>query len=99
MFHLSQMDQIFLKSLADVVRLSRSTASYDQLTMTSQVIADIKTEMQSKSEQIRYQALLKLFFVKNRAHLFSSSPWKEIPFAGQSFKSSTSWECKTSNSS
>ncbi|CAK55642.1 unnamed protein product (macronuclear) [Paramecium tetraurelia] len=63
MFHLSQMDQIFLKSLADVVRTSRTTSQYDKLTFTTQTIADIKNEIQSRQESVRYQALLKLFFL------------------------------------
>ncbi|CAD8051794.1 unnamed protein product [Paramecium sonneborni] len=63
MFHLSQMDQIFLKSLADVVRTSRTTSQYDKLTFTTQTIADIKNELQSRQESVRYQALLKLFFL------------------------------------
>lgn len=69
------MDSIFLKSLADVVKLSRTVTNLDQLTFHSQLATDIKTELNSKNDQAKQQALLKLFYLFMQA---SSIKWAEF---------------------
>lgn len=57
------MDSLFQKTLTDVVKLSRTTSSYDQLTFQAQLASEIKNEFKNKNDQVKQYALLKLFFL------------------------------------